>query len=90
MRCCLSGEANTSGRSTGCPLPAGSNRFLIAYYGSGAKPIITAAKILNIPSGWAQHTTGVWKIDLTNPATHNGWKGTVASNGGSGGQRRPP
>ena len=53
----------------------GSYRWLIGAYGTGPKPIITIFKLLNNAGAWTQHSTNVWRINLTIPSTHGGWTG---------------
>ena len=45
----------------------------VGAYGSGPRPTLTMAKLLNRPDGWAQDSDNVWKIDLGSPATHDGY-----------------
>lgn len=62
------------------PTPNGTNRLLFGAYGTGQKPIITNTKILNNPAGWVLNSTNVWRIQLTNPATHSGWTSAFTEN----------
>lgn len=55
------------------PAPDGSKRWLIGAYGEGPKPIVTNAKLLSIPAAWTVVSPDVWRIDLTDTATHGGW-----------------
>lgn len=57
-----------------------SNRFVYGAYGTGAKPIITNKKILNNSGGWTNFATNIWRIDLSNPATHTGWTSSFMPN----------
>ncbi|BBZ30519.1 hypothetical protein MMAD_48140 [Mycolicibacterium madagascariense] len=63
------------------PTPDGDHRFLIGAYGLGAKPVITNAKILNVPAAWTTTAPNVWRIDLNDPATHGGWTDAGANIG---------
>ncbi|MDR3662954.1 MAG: right-handed parallel beta-helix repeat-containing protein [Mycobacterium sp.] len=58
-------------------LPAGCE---VGAYGTGAKPTLTLYKLLNKPSGWHEHSPGIWKIDLGSPATHDGYNTTNDAN----------
>jgi hypothetical protein len=52
----------------------------VGAYGAGAKPILTMFKLLNRSAGWAEHSPGVWKIDLGSPDTHDGYTTTADAN----------
>jgi hypothetical protein len=58
-------------------LPAGCE---VGAYGEGPRPILTLNKLLNRPDGWVQNASGIWKIDLGNPATHEGYSATNDAN----------
>lgn len=57
------------------PTPSSGKRFTIGAYGSGARPILTAYKLLNVSGAWTNVGGNVWRIDLTNSATHGGQQG---------------
>jgi len=52
----------------------------VGAFGVGDKPILTLFKILNRPEGWVAETTGLWKIDLSSPDTHDGYTATSDAN----------
>ena len=52
----------------------------VGAFGVGDKPILTLFKTLNRPEGWVAETTGLWKIDLSSPDTHDGYTATSDAN----------
>lgn len=52
----------------------------IGAYGHGPMPVVSAYKILNTSGGWTLHASGIWKIDLTNSATHTGFNALAEPN----------
>lgn len=45
----------------------------VGAYGVGERPVLTMFKLLNRPEGWAEHSPGVWSIDLSLPNSHYGY-----------------
>jgi hypothetical protein len=54
----------------------------LSSYGVGDKPKITAYKIANDPSSWVQHSTNVWKINLTDTTKFTGNTNSTDANVG--------
>lgn len=52
----------------------------IGAYGSGSMPILTKYKVLNRSEGWSEHATGIWRIDLGKPDSHDGYTATNDAN----------
>lgn len=52
----------------------------VAAYGTGDSPILTMFKLLNRSDGWAEHSQGIWKIDLGSPDSHDGYTATTDAN----------
>ena len=55
------------------PTPDGSRRWLIGAYGEGTKPVVTNAKILNNSAAWTLTAPSIWRINLNDVTTHDGW-----------------
>ena len=52
----------------------------VGAYGVGDMPVLTMFKMLNRSESWAEVATGVWKIDLGSPLTHDGFTATADAN----------
>lgn len=52
----------------------------VGAYGRGARPILTMFKLLNRPEAWAEHSAGIWKINIGSPGTHDGYTATTDAN----------
>ena len=56
-------------------------RYLtLGAYDVGPMPKVSAYKILNTAGGWTLYEAGIWRIDLTNEATHTGFTKLATSN----------
>jgi hypothetical protein len=62
--------------------PTFTSRVSVSSYGFGNKPIISGYKVANNASSWVQHSTNVWKIDLTANGTYTGNRDTADTNVG--------
>ncbi|QEM43837.1 right-handed parallel beta-helix repeat-containing protein [Mycolicibacterium grossiae] len=63
------------------PVPNGARRLYIGAYGEGPRPVLTNAYVLRNPSAWRQTSRGVWRLDLSDPASHGGWTSRTANIG---------
>ena len=62
--------------------PTFTSEVIVGTYGFGKKPVISGYKVGNNASSWTQHTTNVWKIDLTANGTYTGNRDTADTNVG--------
>ncbi len=52
----------------------------VGAYGTGPKPTLTTFKLLNRADGWAEHSAGIWKIDLGSAQSHDGYTASNDAN----------
>ncbi|WP_116951968.1 hypothetical protein [Jiangella endophytica] len=66
------------GAVTAIPRAVGTEPSLsIGAYGTGARPQISCYKICKIPGAWIEHSSGVWRIDIT--AASGSYTGNTSS-----------
>ncbi|MFC7673170.1 hypothetical protein ACFQWH_08810 [Mycolicibacterium sp. GCM10028919] len=52
----------------------------VGAFGAGVRPVLTMFKLLNRPEGWIEVSTGIWKINLGSPDSHDGYTVTSDAN----------
>ena len=52
----------------------------VGAHGMGDRPILTMYKFLNRAEGWAEHSPGIWKINLSFPANYQGYTASNDAN----------